>query len=207
MCIRDRDIIVEKGATLFIEPGVTLKYNPRTSIVVKDGGVDARGTADRTITFTPNSSSPSPGSYTSAVRFAQPSKLASFFRYCILEYAETGLDIAYGAPEIDHCWIANQAQVGVKVANEAEPRIFFSTFSRNLGTGAVVALGAARPKMNRNNFLDNPFAVQSFSSIYMDARENWWGASPPPESLFLGEINYKPWLNTPEAEAFQGRKP
>ncbi len=203
----EKDIIVEKGATLFIEPGVTLKYNPRTSIVVKDGGVDARGTADRTITFTPNSSSPSPGSYTSAVRFAQPSKLASFFRYCILEYAETGLDIAYGAPEIDHCWIAHQAQVGVKVANEAEPRIFFSTFSRNLGTGAVVALGAARPKMNRNNFLDNPFAVQSFSSIYMDARENWWGASPPPESLFLGEINYKPWLNTPEPEAFQGRKP
>jgi parallel beta-helix repeat protein len=203
----EKDVTVEKGATLFIEPGVTLKYNPGTSIVVKDGGVDARGTADRTIGFTSNSSSPSPGSYTAAVRFVQPSKLASFFRYCILEYAETGLDIAYGAPEIDHCWIANHAQVGVKVANEAEPRVFFSTFTNNLGTGAVVALGTARPKMNRNNFIDNPFAVQSFSSIYMDARENWWGSSPPKESLFLGEINYKPWLNTPEAEAFQGRKP
>jgi hypothetical protein len=61
--------------------------------------------------------------------------------------------------------------------------------------------------MNRNNFIDNPFAVQSFSSIYMDARENWWGSSPPKESLFLGEINYKPWLDTPEAGAFQRREP
>jgi parallel beta-helix repeat protein len=203
----EKEVAVEKGATLFIEPGVTLKFNPGTSIVVRDGGVDARGTPDRAITFTSNSSSPSPGSYTSAVRFAQSSQLASFFRYCILEYAETGLDIAYGGPEIDHCWIANHSQTGVKVANEAEPRIFFSTFAKNMGTGAVVALGNARPKMNRNNFIDNPFAVQSFSSIYMDARENWWGSSPPKESLFLGEINYKPWLNTPEAGAFQRREP
>lgn len=203
----EKDVSVEKGATLFIEPGVTLKYNPGASMVVKNGGIDARGTPDRVITFTSNSSSPSPGSYPSAVKFEGPSKLASFFRYCVLEYAETGLDIAYGAPEIDHCWIAHHSQAGVKVANEAEPRIFFSTFSKNLGTGAVVALGAARAKMNRNNFIDNPFAVQSFSSIYMDARENWWGSSPPKESLFLGEINYKPWLNSPEAGAFQGRKP
>jgi parallel beta-helix repeat protein len=203
----EKEVVVEKGATLFIEPGVTLKFNPGTSIVVRDGGVNARGSADRTIIFTSNSSSPSPGSYTSAVKFAQPSNLASFFRYCILEYAETGLDIAYGGPEIDHCWISNHSQAGVKVTNEAEPRIFFSTFVKNMGTGAVVALGNARPKMNRNNFIDNPFAVQSFSSIYMDARENWWGSSPPKESLFLGEINYKPWLNTPEAGAFQRREP
>jgi parallel beta-helix repeat protein len=203
----EKDLTVEKGATLFIEPGVTLKFNPGTSIVVRDGGIDARGSADRAIIFTSNSSSPSPGSYTSAVKFSQPSNVASFFRYCILEYAETGLDIAYGGPEIDHCWIANHSQAGVKVANEAEPRFFFNTFAKNLGTGAVVALGNARPKMNRNNFIDNPFAVQSSSSIYMDARENWWGSSPPKESLFLGEINYKPWLNAPEAGAFQRREP
>jgi hypothetical protein len=95
----------------------------------------------------------------------------------------------------------------VKVANEAEPRIFFSTFAKNLGTGAVVVSGTARPKMNRNNFIDNSFAIQSFSSIYMDARENWWGSSPPKGSLFVGEINYEPWLDTPEAGAFQRREP
>jgi hypothetical protein len=40
----------------------------------------------------------------------------------------------------------------------------------------------------------------------LDARENWWGTSPPNEALFLGEINYKSWLETPAAGVFQGRK-
>jgi len=39
-----------QGAILFIEPGVTLKYNPGTSILVR-GGIDARGTEERVITF------------------------------------------------------------------------------------------------------------------------------------------------------------
>lgn len=204
--VLEKDVSVEKGAILFVEPGVTVKYNPGTSIIVKDGGIDARGTAERVITFTSNSSSPSPGSYPSAIRFDQPSPQASFFRYCIFEYAEIGLDIAYGAPDIDHCFIANHSQAGVKVANDAQPKIFHCTFARNLGTGAIVALGTSRPKINRNNFLDNPFAIQSFSSIYLDAQENWWGSSPPQETLFLGEINYKSWLDVPEAGVFQGRK-
>jgi parallel beta-helix repeat protein len=203
----EKEIVVEKGASLFVEPGVTLKFNPGASIAVKDGGIDARGTADRIITFTSSRSSPSPGSYPAAVRFEQPTKLASFFRYCIMEYAETGLEIGHGAPDVDHCLIANHSQAGLKVANDAEPKIFFSTFSKNSGTGAIVAVGASRPKINRNNFLDNPFAIQSLSSIHLDARENWWGSSPPRESLFLGGINYQSWLEAPEADAFQGRKP
>ena len=203
----EKEVAVEKGASLFIEPGVILKYNPGASIAVKDGGIDARGTADRVIIFTSSRSSPSPGSYPAAVRFEQPTKLASFFRYCIVEYAEMGLDIAFGDPDIDHCLIADHSQVGLKVANDAEPKIFYNTFSKNLGTGAIVALGTSRPKINHNNFLDNPFAIQSFSSIYLDAKENWWGSSPPRESLFLGGINYKSWLEAPEADAFQGRKP
>jgi len=205
--VLEKEMSVEKGATLFIEPGVTLKYNPGASIVVKDGGIDARGTPERVIVFTSNSSSPSPGSYPSAVRFERPSKLASFFRFCIIEYAETGLDISFGAPEIDHCFIARHSQAGLKVANDAEPKIFFSTLAKNMGTGAVVVLGTARPRISRNNFQENPFAIQSFSPIYLDARRNWWGGSPPPESLFLGQINMKPWLEQPEPEAFTGRKP
>lgn len=203
----EKNVSVDKGAILFIEPGVTLKFNAEAAIVVKDGGIDARGAADRVITFTSSSSSFSSGSYPSAVRFEQPTKVGSFFRYCIVEYAETGLDIAHGAPDITHCLIANHSQAGIKVANDAAPKIFYSTFAKNLGTGAVVALGAARPKINRNNFQDNPFAIQSFSSIYLDAKENWWGSSPPKESLFLGDINYKPWLDALEEGAFQGRKP
>ena len=79
--------------------------------------------------------------------------------------------------------------------------------SLKIWTGAAVALGTARAKMNRNNIIDNPFTIQSCSSIYMDARENGWGSTPLRESLFSGEIHYQRCLDGPEAGVFQGRKP
>jgi parallel beta-helix repeat protein len=203
----EREVMIDGGATLYIQPGVTLKFNPGASMVVKNGGIDARGTSDGAITFTSSSSSPTPGAYPAAIRFAKETGVASFFRYCIIEFAETGMEVAYGSPEIDRCLIARSAQAGIKVTQEGAPKISYSTFLQNAGTGALVALGGARPKVHRSNFRENDFAVQSLSSIFMDARENWWGANPPSESLFLGQLNLKPWLDKPEPEAFGGRKP
>ena len=76
--ILEKDVVVDEGATLFIQAGVTLKFNPGTSLIVKNGGIDARGKPDRLITFTSNSSSPSPGSYLSAARFEQPARTGKF---------------------------------------------------------------------------------------------------------------------------------
>ncbi len=203
----EREVMIDGGATLFIQPGVTLKFNPGASMLVKNGGINARGTSDGTITFTSSSSSPTPGAYPAAIRFEKEPGMASFFRYCIIEFAETGMEVAYGSPEIDRCLIARNGQAGIKVTHEGAPKVSYSTFLQNAGTGALVALGGARPKVHRNNFWENDFAVQSHSSIFIDARENWWGASPPSESLFLGQINLKPWLEKPEPEAFGGRRP
>ncbi len=203
----EREVTIDGGATLFIQPGVTLKFNAGASMVVKNGGIEARGTPEGAITFTSSNSSPTPGAYPAAVRFEKESGVASFFRYCVIEYAETGMEVAYGSPEIDRCLIARNSQAGLKVTHQGAPKVSYCTFVQNTGTGALVALGGARPRLYRNNFQENDFAVQSHSSIFMDARENWWGASPPPESLFLGQMNLKPWLERPEPEAFSGRKP
>ena len=203
----ERAVILDGGATLFIQPGVTLRFNSGASIMIKNGGIDARGNPEGWITFTSADSSPVPGAFPSAVRFEKSGAAAGFFRYCIFEFAETALEIASGAPEIDHCLIARNVQAGIKVTEEGAPKISYSTFTQNTGTGALVVLGAARPRVTRNNFQENHFAIQSHSTITIDARENWWGASPPPESHFLGEVNLKPWLERPEPEAFAGRKP
>ncbi|HSR11612.1 MAG TPA: right-handed parallel beta-helix repeat-containing protein, partial [Thermodesulfobacteriota bacterium] len=203
----EKDVIIEGGARIFIEPGVTLKFNPGASFLLRGGWVEARGTRERWITFTSNSSSPAPGSYPAAFRFEGPAQGASLFRYCVFEFAETALEIAHGGPDIDRCLISDNAQAGIKTLESGAPAVSFSTFARNAGTGAVVAFGQSRPKILRSNFEKNAFAVQSHSSIYIDARENWWGESPPSESLFLGEINLKPWLERPEPEAFAGRMP
>jgi hypothetical protein len=96
--------------------------------------------------------------------------------------------------------------LAIEVAQRCGAKNLFQHFAKNVGTGAVVTLGTAGPKMNQNNSIDNPFAIQSFSSVYRDGRENG-GWSLTPESPFWGEIHYKYWWNAPEAGAFQGRKP
>ncbi len=203
----ERELVVDEKAILFIQPGVTLNFSPGASIVLQNGGIHSRGTGERWITFTSGGSSPIPGSYPAAVRFELDSSVSSSFRYCIFELAETALDIAHGSPEIDHCLITRNAQAGIRVSQTASPKISFSTFLKNAGTGALVALGSSRPTIQKSNFQENPFAIQSQSSIHFDARENWWGAVPPPADLLLGDVNFKPWLEAPEPDAFSGRRP
>ena len=205
-----RDVIIDGGATLYIEPGVTLQFDQNTSIVAEDGGVIARGTRDDPIVFTASASSPGPGSYTSAVRFSKETKVNSSFAYCIVKYASTAFDIWYGAPEISFCHIAENAQSGVYCRNSSKPRLLYNTFARNRGEGAVTSVGLSNPAIHYNNFMDNEVAIQTRSTIYIDARNNWWGKSPPDGGMIFGDlernININPWLKSPEEKAFQEKK-
>lgn len=201
-------LVIDNGANLTVEPGVTLKYNSGDiSITVKNGAINAKGTKEEIITFTSNSSSPSAGDYSNAIRFEEKTTLSSFFKYCVFEYASTAFVIRYGTPDITYSLITNNSQSGINIMNDSAPKIFYNTISKNTGTGGIVAMGMSKPKINNNIIIDNsPFAIQSFSTIYIDARENWWGSSPPNESLFLGNINHKPWLNEIQKDAFSGRQ-
>lgn len=204
------DVTVDGGAILHIEPGVVVQYDRNTSIIVEDGGVVARGTADLPILFTASGASPAPGSYANAVRFTKQTKANSLFSYCIVEYATTAFDIYYGSPEISSCYIVRNAQSGVYSRNDAAPQISYSTFEDNMGEGGVKGVGMSNPSIHYNNFLKNAVLVQAFSSIYIDARNNWWGADPPDTGLIWGDldkgVNIKPWLPAPEEKAFRGRK-
>ena len=205
-----RDVIIDGAATLYIEPGVTLQFDQNTSIVAEDGGVIAKGTRDDPIVFTASASSPGPGSYTSAVRFSKETKVNSSFAYCIVKYASTAFDIWYGAPEISFCHIAENAQSGVYCRNSSKPRLLYNTFARNRGEGAVTSVGLSNPAIHYNNFMDNEVAIQTRSTIYIDARNNWWGKSPPDGGMIFGDlernININPWLKSPEEKAFQEKK-
>jgi len=199
-----KDVTIDGGATLFIEPGVVLEFEQKTSLVTQNGGIIARGTKTMPITFTAASASPAPGFYLSAVRFAEATKVNSVFEYCIVKYATTAFDIYAGSPEISHCYIAHCSQNAVYCRKDATPVIAHSTLRQNQGEGAITCVGASNPKIFQNNFIENAVAVQSFSSIYIDARHNWWGASPPDIKLFWGEtINIKPWLTKENPDAFK----
>ncbi|MBI4776647.1 MAG: DUF799 family lipoprotein [Deltaproteobacteria bacterium] len=217
------EAVVDGGAVLYIEPGVVLKYMARESVIeVKDGGVHARGRADAPILFVSGSSSPGPGDYAAAVRFQEIKKKGqgvgeriadkvksilgdqeeSFFAYCVFAHADTPLDVYYGRPDITYSFIGFNRQSGIICRNDSRPNIVSNTLYNNLGTAAIECYGMTNPRIKNNNILENPFAVQSFSTITLDARSNWWGAAPPNANLFLGNLEYQPYLTEPNPEAF-----
>ncbi|MBN2255485.1 MAG: DUF799 family lipoprotein [Deltaproteobacteria bacterium] len=199
-----KTVTIDKGATVYIEPGVTVLFDQNTGFVAKDGGIVAKGTADAPIHFTASGASPSPGFYANVVRFeGEKTSVNSFFEFCIVTYATTAFDIHWGTPQISYCHIAENAQSGVYCRNDAAPKILYTTFSDNQGEGAIRCVGMSKPVVNYNNFVKNSVAVQSFSSIYIDARHNWWGSDPPDKNQIWGtNINIDPWLKGPEKKAF-----
>jgi hypothetical protein len=205
-----KDVVLDDGAVLTIERGVTVRFDQNTAIVAQNGGVTARGTKEQPIVFTASGTSPSPGFYSSAFRLTKPTAVNSDFSYCIVKYAETAFDIHFGSPEISHCYVAENSQCGLFSRNDASPRISYSTFTGNRGEGAIKCVGTSRPLIQHNNFEGNEVAIQSFSSLYVDARWNWWGKSPPDMHMIFGDpetnINVRPWLTGPEPEAFREPK-
>jgi hypothetical protein len=207
-----RDVVIDGGATLYIEPGVTILYDQNTSIITEDGGIVAKGTKDHPVAFTASGASPSPGFYTNAVKFkGKGTKVNSFITYCVVKYADTAFDIHYGTPEISYCHIAKNAQSGVFCRNDSAPKISYCTFTENLGEGGIKAVGMSRPKINYNNFIKNDSTdIQAFSTIRIDATSNWWGKAPPDErNIFKNNddsINVTPWLTTSEDRAFMEKK-
>lgn len=207
-----KDLVIDGGATLFIEPGVVIRYDQNTSIITENGGIMAPGTPGESIVFTAGSNAPSPGFYHHAIRFkGKDSKVNSSVKYAIFMYAETALDIHYGAPDISYSHIARNAQSGVFTRNDAAPRISFCTIEENLGEGGIKAVGMSRPVINNNNFRKNEIAhIQAFSTIRINAMNNWWGKAPPAEGDIFKQdndsINITPWLTAPEGRAFSAPK-
>jgi hypothetical protein len=205
-----KDLYVDGGATLYIEPGVAIQYDQNTSIIVEDGGVVAKGTKENPILFSASAVSASPGFYKSAVQFKKATKINSAFAYCAVRHASVAFDIYYGTPEISFCHIADNSQSGIYCRNDAAPRILYSTIRGNRGEGAVNCVGMSNPSIHFNNFVDNEIAIRAFSSIYIDARQNWWGKNPPDPNMIWGDpeknININPALEAPEEKAFAVKK-
>ncbi|MCX5851209.1 MAG: DUF799 family lipoprotein [Deltaproteobacteria bacterium] len=194
-----KEVVIDGGATLYIEPGVTLLFDQNTSIELKNGGIIAKGTRERPIVFSASAASPTPGFYMNAVRFTGSGQTTnSFFEYCSVRYAVTAFDIFHGTPDISYCYVADTAQGGIYCRNDAAPTISFTTFRNNRGMGAIQCVGMSKPFIAHNNFEGNTLAIQAFSTICIDARNNWWGEAPPDRSLILegGEesITITPWL-------------
>jgi hypothetical protein len=68
----------------------------------------------------------------------------------------------------------------------------------------------SNPAIHYNSFTDNEIAIQTRSTIYIDARHNWWGKDPPDPTMIFGDpeknINIRPWLPAPDNRVFRADK-
>ena len=188
-----------------IEPGVIINYEKNNcKITVKDGAIKAIGEKDKLIQFVPKSTTPSPGDYYSAINFlTEDFSLTSYLHYCSIQYAKNGLVVEYGKPDIAYCLIANNSESGVRVRNDATPKIAYCTIRNNGGMGGIHCLGYANPLISNSNIINNDWSIQSFSTTYINAKNNWWGADPPDQSQLIGHFVIDPWLSEINLDAPQ----
>ena len=102
------NVTVASGATLTIEPGVTVKFDSGKSLIV-EGTLVAQGTSSDEITFTSSAASPAAGDW-GYIKFTGSSVPASFdgngdyssgsiMEYCTAEYGDALFALIVGTSE------------------------------------------------------------------------------------------------------------
>lgn len=141
------NLLVARGATLAIEPGVEVRFRPGLSLRV-EGALVARGTSAAPIRFTSNTAEPGPGDWGS-IRFGDSSVDASYdaagnyrsgsiLEHCLIEFAGAGggyaLRFEQSGPLVRHCAIRDNAGSGISVQS-GTPKIQDNTITGNRASG------------------------------------------------------------------------
>ena len=183
------DLTVDRGAVIYIEPGVTLRFAPDVSLQVTDGGLLAYGTAKKPIRFAAKAAGGGPGAWKGLVLQGGRQVL---LRYVQIEGAQIGIHIADSAPTLHAARVAGSSQAGVVLDSGAKPDITCSVLERNGGQGGIVIQGEG---LHHNTFVDNdPFQVQSYTPLQIDLSQNYWGNAVPRQDWFLGNVQWEPAL-------------
>lgn len=158
------NVEVRNNATLTIEAGTTIKFNPNIKFVVgldnpddPSGTLIARGEPNKPIIFTTNQAQPTPKDYWDQITFDQSSTDASFdnsgnytvgsiIQYAIIEYAGQGdsnecenssvgaLCIDTSSPYIDHSTIRYNSTVGIRIIRGSKSRVTNNLITHNKGS-------------------------------------------------------------------------
>jgi hypothetical protein len=183
-------VTVEGGATLTILPGVVVRFEPGAEgIVVTDGALVARGAPGRRVTFTSASERPRPGDFRAAVVVRAKAGQTSTLEEVLVEQAGVGLRVESGGVEVLRAEIARNLQSGIEVSGTGVLKLGDSRVAGQPAGAGVTIQGFGRATLRGNSFADNGWAVVNYSGNQVDARENWWGAAPPPDGLFVGDVD------------------
>jgi hypothetical protein len=147
LTVKERTTI-GNGATLTIEPGVKLSFDPDAMLYIEHGRIAAKGAADAPILFTSTSGRPAPGDW-AGIRFSDQTMAETIFDHVVIEGAGRNAAGARGALTIASAQglarrisvtasvIRNNDQCGVY----ANPGDFaFAKFEGNMLDGNPIAM-------------------------------------------------------------------
>ncbi|HJS29615.1 MAG TPA: right-handed parallel beta-helix repeat-containing protein [Anaerolineales bacterium] len=135
------NILVSPSATLTIQPGVEVRFNPDARLRI-EGTLFAQGTPANPIRFTANNPSGTLGRW-AGIFFKDSgtalthdelveSGLGNYLQYCIVELAgseQGAIRIEDSAVFVDHCTVRNNSNAGIRVISNPE---FAVTISNNV---------------------------------------------------------------------------
>lgn len=213
------NILVKSGATLTIEPGVTVafdgSYRLETDTTGAVSSIVAVGTAADSIVFTSNLPSPTPTSWEKVS--VNGSLSSSAFSYCVFEYGRYGLYLISTAAPIEHCSFRT-CQTGIWL-ERSSPAITSTEITDCTLTGILCRWRQSSPVIHDCN-ISNPgnlvwnIHLMSYLDpplVYIDASDNWWGTGVESQikakiydkwdnSSIYGEVGYTPYLSAPGVE-------
>jgi len=175
------NLLVKSGATLTIEPGVTVAFAGDYQIET-DGNaassIVAEGAVGDSIVFRSNLASPVPGDWKHIQVF---NSSGSSFSYCVFQHAERGLYLNTSSPAVEHCAFRRCVD-GIYCRGTTS--LIRSCEVLNCTLVGIRCYGpTASPWIDDCN-IDNPggaptynIYLQQYNGDYItiNARYNWWG--------------------------------
>jgi hypothetical protein len=225
-------VTVTRQATLTIEPGVVVQFEPDTWLLI-NGGLNAQGTQAQQVRMTAATELPWLG-----VIVLRPSADV-ILKSTAVTSAEVGLAIRQQAAfqqaaaarvdVLDSLFAGNRIGIDADYSVSAgAPRL---SLRNNLLMGNQIGLqfntlpgGNLKPKLNHNSFVGNGIGVRTLniSGKGLKAQQHWWGSadgpvignsatcSNPPvpgtsaREIVCGAVDFTPWSKVPAGRAFIG---
>jgi len=198
-------------ATLTIEPGVEVRFEPGTGLYAgyyggrsKNyyGALCAQGMAGYPITFTSNAASPAPGDWKGIYFRNQTDDASTFLEHCVVEYGghtnNSDISLSNAKPTIQYNTIRNSSHSGIYVDGTGSNGATINCNNLKDNLYGVYTTNNAQPIVHNNNFLRNHnYGVYNASGITVDAESNWWGDANGPNyngDAVYGDVDFEPWL-------------
>jgi hypothetical protein len=175
-------MLVEAGATLFVEPGVVIKAAPEGKLSIK-GSAWFWGEQGG-IRFEPQLNGRLPGQY-----LVLDSQQTVSLQGVVFERGGIAVQVLSGSPDLNDVQIRNSEYSALSISGSASPTIS-GCLIEGSNTSGVVIENHARPVFKGCKFLDNqPFHIQSTSVYEIVAEGNRWQPAASATTV-LGKVRY-----------------